>query len=63
MTDILTKLRSLEAEVTICGSKVTCDPPPEGTDTDFLVYCQTEDVLSDVVTMLVEAIWDDITDG
>lgn len=27
--------------VEICGSQITCDPPPEGSDTDYLVHIKT----------------------
>lgn len=42
------------AEVTPCGSRVTCDPPPTDTDADFLVFLPEYDMqrVSDVVLWL-----------
>ena len=36
-TDIVAALQAEGCEVTPCGSRVTCDPPPVNTDQDYLV--------------------------
>lgn len=43
MIDVETKnfLHAMNCEITPCGSRVTCDPPPMNTDEDFLVFSPT----------------------
>lgn len=36
-------LTKIGCEVTPCGSRVTCNPPPVGTDADYLVACADDD--------------------
>lgn len=51
--DVIYMLEKLGCEVTDCGSRVTCDPPPSGTDWDRLVACKDDDsVVAEVVSVL-----------
>ena len=54
MTDeVIKKLRAAGCVVKMCGSKVTCDPPPFGTDTDYRVSVpRGETFVRDVVSIL-----------
>lgn len=45
------------AEVTPCGSRVTCNPAPVDTDTDYLVFVATDDHLSKLLTYLDKEGW------
>lgn len=45
------------AEVTPCGSRVTCNPAPVDTDTDYLVFVATDDHLSKLFTYLDKEGW------
>lgn len=36
--DIKWLTKNCKAEITPCGSRVTCNPPPTDTDTDYLVF-------------------------
>ena len=43
------------AIITPCGSKVTCNPPPEGGDTDYLVLIEdNENVIRKAISILSE---------
>jgi len=46
------KLKALGCEVTPCGSRITCNPPPINTDEDFLVLASSSDMTSEVVALL-----------
>lgn len=41
-----------DCDVTPCGSRVTCSPPPTDTDEDFLVLVDGGDSLSKLVNLL-----------
>jgi len=45
------------AEVTACGSRVTCNPAPIDTDADFLVVVDSHRNLSELVGYLDEQKW------
>lgn len=40
------------AEITPCGSRVTCNPPPQDTDADYLVFVEPGDPLSKLTSHL-----------
>jgi len=43
-----------------CGSRLTCNPPPENTDADYLIFCDKE-MYSDFSVWLCENEW--VCDG
>jgi hypothetical protein len=53
---IIADLTAAKCTVALCGSKVTCDPPPVGTDTDYRVSVpKDERVVASVVDILGSA--------
>lgn len=54
MTDeVIKRLRAAGCAVEMCGSKVTCDPPPFDTDTDYRVSVpRGETFVREVVSVL-----------
>ena len=50
---IATLRRDASCNVEMCGSKVTCDPPPEGTDTDYRVEVPDNDKTVNLVVNLL----------
>lgn len=55
MSEIVEALRNLSCEVSPCGSRVTNDPPPVGTDEDFLVVVPDDRTLSKLLSVLDDA--------
>ena len=51
---IIKHLKEKGCEVGLCGSKVTCDPAPTETDTDYLVLSCTKDQMKEIFHYLVE---------
>lgn len=49
-------LDDIGAEVTACGSRVTCNPPPTDTDEDWLVLAN-QDRISMLISVLTEEGW------
>lgn len=46
-------LQAQAVSIEMCGSKVTCNPPPQDTDTDYLVVIRPEeDYISETVSAL-----------
>ena len=54
MSDIFERLSDLQCEITPCGSRVTCDPVPEGADTDYLVLVRHRN-LEKIAELLYDA--------
>lgn len=51
MTTAAEYATKLDAFVVACGSRITCSPPPENTDHDFLVHVDAAD-LPEIVSQL-----------
>lgn len=46
------------AAVSMCGSRITCDPPPTDTDEDWLVFVRGDKDLSHLVDFLHSQEWE-----
>lgn len=44
--DTLSYLQLIKAEISSCGSRVTCNPPPTDTDADYLVIIDIDEAPS-----------------
>jgi len=51
---IIDALKAVDAEVSACGSRVTCNPTPADTDWDFLVFCKSSEISTAVHRSLTE---------
>lgn len=49
--------RWFDAEITPCGSRVTCRPAPDDTDADYLVVVATDAKLSELMAHLATEQW------
>lgn len=53
---VLSRLQYLQCVVGMCGSRVTCQPPPTNTDTDYLVEIIDKPRQMQAITDVVEAL-------
>src|SRR5690606_32954921 len=51
--DVTEKITAIGRTIEACGSRVTCDPPPQGSDYDYLVVAN-QDAVSELVSLLNE---------
>lgn len=54
ISDVEFALQEIGCEISPCGSRVTCNPIPDEADTDFLVFCENDVVVSRTVNVLSE---------
>lgn len=62
MPDAVELLVASGAKATMCGSRVTCNPPPEDTDEDWLVEMPWHTARLTIVSTLCDAGWELETD-